>query len=206
MTASQIGPLMAFLLAMAYSPGPGNSFMAALGSRGGVRATLPSTTGYHLATWVVTVLIGAGVGRALFTHPPVAATLGYGGAAYVLWLGVRAWRRSGLQRGPDDIDGIPGFWSGVALLVLNPKAYLIIGLLFTQFRPPSPGEHLRWLLIVTTIFTVNNLVAFGVWAAVGDRLGRWARRRGATMTVDRSFALALIGVGVWLLVSAASVA
>ena len=61
---------------------------------------------------------------------------------------------------------------GAVLLILNPKAYLIIALMFTQF----PCSQLRTLarpsliLWIATVFTLNNLVAFTVWTIAGDLL------------------------------------
>ena len=45
--------LVLFLLPLAFSPGPGNMFFAANGARFGFAATIPSNTGYHVATWIV---------------------------------------------------------------------------------------------------------------------------------------------------------
>ena len=50
--------LIIFLFPLAYSPGPGNMFFAANGARFGFAATVPSNIGYHIATWLVTVVIG----------------------------------------------------------------------------------------------------------------------------------------------------
>ena len=59
MTASILA-LLVFLFPLAYSPGPGNMFFAANGARFGLRATIPASIGYHLATWIVTAAIGFG--------------------------------------------------------------------------------------------------------------------------------------------------
>lgn len=53
--------LIIFLFPLAYSPGPGNMFFAANGARFGFAATVPSNIGYHIATWLVTVVIGLGM-------------------------------------------------------------------------------------------------------------------------------------------------
>ena len=42
--------LLAFLFPLAYSPGPGNMFFAAIGARFGLRSTLAATAGYHITT------------------------------------------------------------------------------------------------------------------------------------------------------------
>lgn len=87
MTAEMFFALLVFLFPLAYSPGPGNAFFAAIGASKGVRATVPALAGYHLATLVVTALIGVGMGVTILTHPVVAKSLAAVGSLYVLWLG-----------------------------------------------------------------------------------------------------------------------
>jgi threonine/homoserine/homoserine lactone efflux protein len=81
--------LMAFLFPLAYSPGPGNMFFAALGARFGTVVTLPANAGYHIATLVVTGLLGLGLVSAV--HPGTALFVGLklAGSVYVMWL---AWK------------------------------------------------------------------------------------------------------------------
>ena len=56
------------------------------------------------------------------------------------------------------------------LLLFNPKAYLIIALMFTQFVVTADGTGQRQLiLVITTVFTINNLLPFLAWTAAGDR-------------------------------------
>ncbi|MEL7345257.1 MAG: LysE family transporter, partial [Pseudomonadota bacterium] len=78
--------LIGFLFPLAYSPGPGNLFFAANGARFGFGATVPATTGYHLATWAGTLAIGLGLAAVLERFPQVFVVVQYAGGAYVLWL------------------------------------------------------------------------------------------------------------------------
>ena len=52
--------LVVFLFPLAYSPGPGNMFFAAIGARFGTRASFEASAGYHVATWIVTFAVGYG--------------------------------------------------------------------------------------------------------------------------------------------------
>ena len=60
MTLIEIVALIIFLFPLAFSPGPGNMFFAANGARFGFAKTLSANFGYHLATIIVTFLIGFG--------------------------------------------------------------------------------------------------------------------------------------------------
>jgi threonine/homoserine/homoserine lactone efflux protein len=92
-----------------------------------------------------------------------------------------------------------GFTDGALILLFNPKAYYIIGLLFTQFLVP-PNDGLAAVLNITTIFTLNNLVAFLVWTLAGAAIARLFMSETANRRINILFALCLIGVGIWMLV------
>ena len=56
----EILALLVFLFPLAFSPGPGNMFFAASGARFGFLNTLSANFGYHLATIIITFLLGIG--------------------------------------------------------------------------------------------------------------------------------------------------
>lgn len=192
--------LIIFLAPLAYSPGPGNQFFAALAAQSGLPGTVPALAGYHLATWLVTFAIGTGAGAVLLARPPVLSAMAVLGGGYMIWLGVKGWRAAGSSLNPNkssNADGTAGFLAGALLLILNGKAYIIIALMFAAFSAEHSLSTVAW---ITTIFTVNNLIAFVAWAAFGAAVARWARAVGAATTVDRVFALAIVVVGAWLIV------
>ncbi len=188
--------LILFLFPLAYSPGPGNLFFAANGARFGFRSTLPASAGYHIATWIVTAGIGLGLIAAMDGIPALFGALKIAGSAYVLWI---AWRlfRSGTHEGAADARPA-SFTDGAVLLLLNPKAYVIIALMFTQFLAPSDAGRLLPVLFITTIFTLNNLVAFSVWTYVGDRLAAMFAVPERARMLNVVFGALLAGVGVWM--------
>lgn len=172
--------LILFLFPLAYSPGPGNLTFAANAARFGFRATIPATIGYHLATWIGAAVIGMGLS---LQGAGLARALQLAGAGYVLWL---AWGLARSDMGKAEARPM-GFAGGAALLVLNPKAYVIMGLMFTQF----PGDR-AWILWVTTVFTLNNLIAFVAWSLLGARLGPIVQRSRVLL------AILLAAVALWM--------
>lgn len=193
-----LAALVLFLFPLAYSPGPGNLFFAANGAKYGFRATIPASAGYHLATVVVTLVIGFGFMTALQTIPKALAILRIVGAIYVLWI---AWDlvRSGVMKDGRSARSA-GFLDGVVLLVLNPKAYVIITLMFSQFLPQVGAGPVAPVLLITTVFTFNNLVAFSLWTLVGDSLGAWFRTPKAAQRLNLSFGAMLVAAAIWMLV------
>jgi threonine/homoserine/homoserine lactone efflux protein len=186
--------LVVFLFPLAWSPGPGNMFFAALGARFGARATVPASLGYHLATLVVTVMIGLGFAAAARQVGDAFHLIRLAGAAYVLWLACKLWRAG--AAGEAEPARPAGFLDGGVLLILNPKAYVIIMLMFTQFLPPEAPAAAT--AAIALVFTANNLVAFTAWTMVGDALTRPFLSERAARGANRVFALVLGGVAVWM--------
>ncbi|HGG04517.1 MAG TPA: LysE family translocator [Aliiroseovarius sp.] len=191
--------LVLFLLPLAYSPGPGNMFFAANSARFGFRATVPANTGYHIATWIVTAAIGFGFVTALEKYPQAFAVLKGAGAFYVLWI---AWKmlRAGTLEG-DEAARPATFTDGVVLLILNPKAYVIIALMFSQFLTQSDMDRPGAVVMITTVFTLNNLVAFLVWSLIGDRIAGKFRTPESARKLNVMFGGILAAVAVWMLFS-----
>lgn len=192
-----VGALLVFLFPLAYSPGPGNMFFAAMGARSGVAATLPANAGYHVATLVVTWLVGAGLVAVLDPASTLFLVLRTAGSIYVLWL---AWKMATAGRSHVDVhSSAAGFVDGVMLLVLNPKAYAIILLMYSQFAGfqfASTGERVA---VISLVFTVNNFLAFLLWTLAGAGLGRMFRSKTSARRLNLVFASMLAGVALWML-------
>jgi len=199
MTAQQIIALVIFLFPLAYSPGPGNMFFAANGAMHGVGSTATALAGYHLATWLITVGIGLGFSSILDNHPTAFLVVKVAGALYVLWLAGKFLRAGILAAQPTPRRA--SFIDGVVLLLLNPKAYFIIAVMFSQFLDTSQNSIVRQVIWISTLFTLNNLIAFTLWAAVGDWLAGQFRRSSSAKTLNAVFGGLLAAVGVWMLVN-----
>ncbi|WP_347310394.1 LysE family translocator [Defluviimonas sp. SAOS-178_SWC] len=196
MTTAEIAALLIFLLPLAYSPGPGNLFFAASGARFGFGATLAANLGYHMATWVVTVMIGLGFAGILAAGGAVATTIRIAGSAYVFWLAC-SFLRAGLGAAAP-MPRRAGFVGGSLLLILNPKAYVIIFLMFSQFLTghlPTPSG----VLAIATIFTMNNCLAFTLYTLAGDRIARSFRDPAHSRMLNIVFGLMLAAVASWMI-------
>lgn len=189
--------LLLFLFPLAYSPGPGNLFSAAIGGRFGLRATVPATTGYHLATLIVTAALGLGFAGLARVHPVLFDLLRYGGAVYVFWLALGLLRAGAMSDSAQARQATA--LDGAILLLLNPKAYVIIALMFTQFLPAS-GVHDPALVVwITLVFTLNNLLAFTAWTLFGDLLARRFRSAADARAMNAGFGVMLAAVALWML-------
>lgn len=195
--------LIMFLLPLAYSPGPGNLFFAANGACFGFRATIAANLGYHLATWIVTFAIGMGFAAILAQGPGLFAALKWAGAAYMLVLAARMIRAGAPGKAPPPRPA--GFADGAVLLVLNPKAYAIIALMFSQFPGRTGADaatgtaDARVIGWIAMLFTLNNLLAFSLWALAGDRLAALFANAVAARRLNLLFGALMAGAALWML-------
>jgi threonine/homoserine/homoserine lactone efflux protein len=190
--------LLFFLAPLAYSPGPGNAYFAAIGARYGLRGAVSPLIGYHLATFVVTLLFGLSFGAISSVTPQVLSVLRYAGGAYVLYLAFLL-----IKSGATELNTQPQaatFTDGLVLLLLNPKAYLIISLMFSQFLVEQQAVDWWRVTWITTIFTLNNLVAFLLWAYAGDVLAAQFRDPRKARQLNIVLGVMLGAVSVWMLV------
>lgn len=191
----QVLTLLAFLFPLAYSPGPGNTFFAAIGARFGLRATLGATTGYHIATFAITLPIGLGFSSAIEAAPGVFQVIELAGSLYVLYLAFKLCRSGATDANQRAKPA--NFWDGVILLILNPKAYVIIALMFSQFTTDSSST--TEVAAIAALFTLNNLVAFTLWTAAGARLARSFRTAAHARMLNSTLGGTLALVGIWML-------
>ena len=85
-------------------------------------------------------------------------------AAYVLWF---AWKLTA-QVDMMDREAPATFWDGVVLLLLNPKAYIIMALMFSQFLSMDGGCKLRMFWQFRLYLRLTTVLLFD--------LGRCRRR------------------------------
>jgi len=85
----------------------------------------------------------------------------------------------------------------VVLLVFNPKAYVIISLMFSIFLDSS--QNTLKLITITLVFTINNFISFTLWTVFGDLIGAKFRNEKHSKILNNLFSLTLFLVGVWML-------
>jgi leucine efflux protein len=150
------GFIVAVLVFLAI-PGPGLLGVLAATGKGGIHAGFASTLGVVSGDWVHMLLAGLGVAALLKTHPMAFKALQYGGAAYLIYIGVTLWRakvgeaREGCDMRPDSAH----FRRGFLITLLNPKAIVFYMAFFPLFI--DRATHLGTLTLVAMAITVSVL-------------------------------------------------
>ena len=86
-------------------------------------------------------------------------------------------------------------------MALNPKAYVIIALMFTQFLGQSENGAVITVVLITTVFTINNLIAFSIWALIGDKIEGHFRTPESARNLNMMFSIILAAVAFWMFLS-----
>ena len=78
---------------------------------------------------------------------------------------------------------------------------MIMALMFSQFLSTDGRLQIANVLAISTIFTLNNLVAFSIWAAVGDKITDKFHTDEGARWLNLMFGVLLAVVAVWMLFS-----
>src|SRR6476659_7070249 len=143
-------------LALNLTPGPDMLYVAARGASEGRPAGIASALGIGAGTLVHIALVAAGLAALLAAVPIAYLAIRLGGAAYLIYLGVR-----GLLARPTTaaapLEPAPLgviFRQGVITNVLNPKVALFFLAFLPQFVDPSRGSTVLQVIALGLIF--NN--------------------------------------------------
>ncbi len=177
MQETQVVLFCATSIPIILTPGPDIVYIVTRGVTQGRSSALLSMFGVCLGYLVHTVLAVLGLSALLQTSETLFNVIRYVGAAYLIYLGFRAFRSS--QQLSISTDTAPGpgtnlVFTGIATSVMNPKAILFFLSFLPQFVRPSAGPVSTQILFLGLMFTFLCLAAYGIIAyfsgAFGNRL------------------------------------
>ncbi|MGD1877138.1 MAG: LysE family translocator [Kiloniellaceae bacterium] len=114
------------------TPGPGVLSTAGVGSGYGYRAGLAYVAGLWIGNALVGAAVVSGIAAVALAQPGLREVLLWGSAAYLLWLAAKI-AFAGARIAFIHSERAPGFWNGLALQPINPKAYAVNTALFSGF-------------------------------------------------------------------------
>jgi threonine/homoserine/homoserine lactone efflux protein len=166
---------------LSLSPGPNGLLALTHGALHGGRKALYTIFGGALGFVVVIALSMFGIGALLQTSLVWLTVLKWLGGAYLVWLGIQAWRappvgvdldRTGLPRA-----GWSLFRQGALSALSNPKAVLFFAAFLPQFIDPARSLWLQFAIMAGT-FALIEIVTEALIASMAQRLQPWLRRVG----------------------------
>lgn len=159
-----------FAFSQVATPGPANMAMMATGARFGFRAALPFVVGVILGKQLIIWPIGYGIMEVASQVPLIFEILKFLSAIYIIWL---AWRVANmrLSSGESSVDA-PGFWSGLLVHPLNPKAWAMILVGFTNFVESDTTTFYATLYIAASLLIIQ-IICHPIWTLFGDRIAKF---------------------------------
>jgi homoserine/homoserine lactone efflux protein len=190
----------AFLLItsiMVITPGPIVTLVIATGASQGIRSALTTVIGTTLGNAILIAAIAFGLSFVLKYAAVLFEVLRWAGAAYLIWLGIQAWRHAGDNDAAAAPSGHVHFWRGFAVALSNPKTIAFFTAFLPQFVDPSLPVD-RQLAVMCAVTVVGAACTDAGWA-VAAGLGRaWFMTSWRAKLLGRLSGVALIGGGVWL--------
>jgi homoserine/homoserine lactone efflux protein len=193
--------LVAAGVLISLTPGAGavNTMANAIGS--GWARSIWGILGQQLALVVHIAVVAAGVGVVVAGSPVLFDAVRYGGAAYLVWLGVRQFR-SRAAAAPAGEQALEPAWSmfrrGLLVNLTNPKAVVFFLAFTPQFVDPGRPLALQYAVLAATIVAVDVLVMWFVFAAAARGLRRLTAQESGRLRLGRVFGSLFVGAGVLL--------
>jgi len=177
------------------APGPIVTLVISTGATRGTRAGLVTVAGTSSGNAALVAAIAFGLSWVLGHALHLFELLRWVGAAYLIWLGIRAWRTAG-QR-PAVSGNHAHFWRGFLVAVSNPKGIAFFTAFLPQFVDPTlPVGH--QLAVMCLVSVVLGALSDSCWAILSG-LGRaWFMQPARAKLLGRASGLTLIGGGLWL--------
>ncbi|WP_413206080.1 LysE family translocator [Rhodospirillum sp. A1_3_36] len=179
-----------FILATAIlilMPGPIVGLVIANSLAHGTRRGLHTVAGSTLGNALLVTAGGLGLTTLLALMADLFTAIRWLGAAYLIWLGIKAFR-SVRTVGKDGVNhlekpspsGRAVFLQGLMMAVTNPKTILFYAAFFPQFLDPTAPAGPQLAIMGSTLVALA-LVFDGSYALLAGRMRRWftdpARRR-----------------------------
>ncbi len=201
MDLASLALFFAAALAIAISPGPGLLYVAARTLAGGRNEGLASSFGTGLGGLVHVVAGAIGVSALVLASAEAFAVLKIAGAIYLVWLGFKSFRESGiaLETKVAATGAARAFREGIVVEALNPKTAAFFLAFLPQFVDPATGPvWLQFVVLGLISVTLNTAVDVVVTFLAARARAAAVARPGLLRRLRQGAGLAIASLGVSL--------
>jgi threonine/homoserine/homoserine lactone efflux protein len=190
----------AFLLitvVLIIAPGPIVTLVISTGATRGVRAALTTVAGTTLGNAILLAAIALGLNWVHAHADLLFNALRWTGAAYLIWLGVQAWRHAGEESHELPEKGRTRFVRGLLVALSNPKTIVFFTAFLPQFLDPRlpAGPQLAAMCVASVLIAGVSDCAWAIAAGMGRA---WFMKPSRVKLLGRLSGTVLIGGGLWL--------
>jgi threonine/homoserine/homoserine lactone efflux protein len=191
---------LAASIAITVAPGPDNLQVLARGISQGRAAGLVAALGFAAGISFHTTLAALGVAALLKSSPMAFEAVKLAGAAYLVWIGIKAIRSKGLssahERPSQPLAVV--FRQSVIGNLLNPKVTLFFIVFLPQFVNPHGGQSVMLQMFeLGGVFMLQTVAVFSVFGLAAGMIGAYLKRRPKVgVWLDRLAGATFIGLGI----------
>lgn len=191
---------LAASIAITVAPGPDNLQVLARGISQGRAAGLVAALGFATGISFHTTLAALGVAALLKSSPMAFEAVKLAGAAYLVWIGIKAIRSKGLssahERPSQPLAVV--FRQSVIGNLLNPKVTLFFIVFLPQFVNPHGAQSVMLQMFeLGGVFMLQTVVVFSVFGVAAGMIGAYLKRRPKVgVWLDRLAGATFIGLGI----------
>ena len=187
--------LITFVLVIV--PGPIVTLVISTGATRGTRAALITVAGSTVGNALLISGIALGLSIVIQHTAMIFDYLRWIGAAYLVWLGIQAWRHAGEGAAMAPPRGHVYFRRGFLAAITNPKTIAFFTAFLPQFIDPAlPASH--QLLVMCSVAITMAALTDCAWGVVAGAGRSFFLQRVSTKWLGRLSGTVLIGGGVWL--------
>lgn len=195
-------PFFLATVAISLSPGPGAIAAMGAGLNHGFRQGQRIAFGLALGVITQLLVVGVGLGALLAASERAFTLVKWAGAAYLVWLGIQAWRSPAQPIASADAQAAEGharslLLRGWTVNALNPKGTVFLLAVMPQFLDTHRPMALQYLAIGATFAVVELCVMTGYVSLASKVLGLLRSPR-QIRWMNRSFGSLFITAGVVL--------
>lgn len=194
-----------FLLALALgiAPGPDILFVFAQGLGQGAAAGSVVTCGLCTGLIVHVTLAAFGFAAVMKRCPRAFTAITWCGAAYLVYLGIMAWRAAGVVSvgsvATEQMPLLRLYLQGIVMNLCNPKVILFFIALMPRFIVPEQGGATRQFLTLGLLFIVATLLVFNGVALLGGSVAWLFDGNSEIMTwLKYASAVIIFGLAGWI--------
>jgi threonine/homoserine/homoserine lactone efflux protein len=183
---------------IAGTPGPNMLHVMVQSIHHGPRRAVFSMAGLMSAVLLCLLASAAGLGALLKASPALYDVLRYAGVAYLVWLGIKAWRAPVGGGGAADPHTRRSaralFATGLGTGLSNPKLIIFAAALFPQFLDMHRPFWIQLVILVAS-FVVIEGGWYCVYALGGRSLATWLAPANRQKLFNRATGVMFIGFG-----------
>jgi threonine/homoserine/homoserine lactone efflux protein len=170
---------VAIVLGFVFIPGPATLLTVTRAASSGTKVGIATGSGIATGDLVHTFMAIIGISALIAASAALFSTIKYIGAAYLVYLGLRAILQkapAGFIRRAPPISASRAYRQAVLAEVLNPKTALFFLAFLPQFVRPENGSIALQLSVLGILYVLLGLVSTLAYAVSAGRLGDFFRR------------------------------